>query len=142
MLLDLIADSFGDRAALTDGQGSLTYGELRQLARTAASELADRGAATLAFADVSSRAVPTALFGAAWAGASYAPLNFRLPAEALRPQIDRLDRPRTVASTELCLPVGRPGRGLDAGVVAGRRPRRRGVQWNRLLPGRARAAPR
>lgn len=101
MLLDLIADSFGDRVALTDGQGSLTYGELRQLARSAGSELADQGAATLAFADVSSRAVPTALFGAAWAGASYAPLNFRLPVDALRPQIDRLDRPRAVASSEL-----------------------------------------
>jgi acyl-CoA synthetase (AMP-forming)/AMP-acid ligase II len=108
MLLDLIADSFGDRAALTDSQGSLTYGELRQLARTAGSELADRGAATLAFADVSSRAVPTALFGAAWAGASYAPLNFRLPVEALRPQIDRLDRPRTVASSELSSLLDRP----------------------------------
>jgi long-chain acyl-CoA synthetase len=108
MLLDLIADSFGDRVALTDSQGSLTYGELRQLARTAGSELADRGAATLAFADVSSRAVPTALFGAAWAGASYAPLNFRLPVEALRPQIDRLDRPRTVASSELSSRLDRP----------------------------------
>ena len=27
MLLDLIADSFGERAALTDSQGSLTYGD-------------------------------------------------------------------------------------------------------------------
>jgi long-chain acyl-CoA synthetase len=108
MLLDLIADSFGDRVALTDSEGPLTYGELRQLARTAGSELADHGAATLAFADVSSRAVPTALFGAAWVGASYAPLNFRLPVEALRPQIDRLDRPRTVGSLELSSQLDRP----------------------------------
>ena len=97
MLLDLVADTFGDRVALTEGGESRTYDQLRGMARAAAGELTAAGAATLAYADVSSSAVPTALFGAAWAGASYAPLNFRLPAESLRQQVARLDRPTVVA---------------------------------------------
>jgi acyl-CoA synthetase (AMP-forming)/AMP-acid ligase II len=103
MLLDLAADTFGDRVALTDDGGSLTYGQLRRLARSAGRDLRSEGAATLAFADVSSAAVPTALFGAAWAGVSYAPLNFRLPVESLQAQVARLDTPAAVASDALAL---------------------------------------
>jgi len=101
MLLDLVADTLGDRPALTEGGTTITYDQLRSMARAAAAELTDRGAGTLAYADVSSSAVPTALFGAAWAGASYAPLNFRLPPESLRSQVARLDRPTVVASAAL-----------------------------------------
>ncbi len=101
MLLDLVADTFGDRVALTEDGTSRTYDELRGLARAAAAELNAAGAATLVYADVTSSAVPTALFGAAWAGASYAPLNFRLPAESLRQQVARLDRPTVVSSAAL-----------------------------------------
>ena len=36
MLLDLVADTFGDRVALTDDHKSLTYEQLRHLARSAA----------------------------------------------------------------------------------------------------------
>jgi long-chain acyl-CoA synthetase len=67
MLLDLVADTFGDRVALTESGESRTYDQLRGLARAAAGELKAAGAATLAYADVSSSAVPAALFGAAWA---------------------------------------------------------------------------
>jgi acyl-CoA synthetase (AMP-forming)/AMP-acid ligase II len=101
MLLDLVADTFGDRIALTEDGVSITYDQLRALARAAGGELAASGASTLAYADVSSAAVPTALFGAAWVGASYAPLNFRLPPEALRNQVARLDQPAVVASAAL-----------------------------------------
>ena len=108
MLLDLVADTFGDRVALTEGGRSTTYDELRRLARAAAAELTASGAGTLAYADVSSSAVPTALFGAAWAGASYAPLNFRLPPESLRSQVARLDHPRVVASAALVSELSDP----------------------------------
>ena len=101
MLLDLVADTFGDRVALTEGGESCTYEQLRRLSRAAAAELTASGASTLAYADVSSSAVPAALFGAAWAGASYAPLNFRLPPESLRSQVARLERPLVVASEQL-----------------------------------------
>ena len=108
MLLDLVADTFGDRVALTEGGSSTTYDELRSMARVAAAELKANGAGTLAYADVSSAAVPTALFGAAYAGASYAPLNFRLPPESLRSQVARLDHPTVVASAALAPELADP----------------------------------
>ena len=126
LLLDLVADTFGDRVALTDTSGDLTYDGLRSLARsvgpaigstgtstgtgTSTSTGSDAGTGTLAFADVNSAAVPTALFGAAWAGVTYAPLNFRLPADSLSAQIARLDAPWAIASPEL---TGRLGLSLE-----------------------------
>ncbi len=108
ILLDLIADAFGDRTALTDGAESLSYGDLRRLARRVGADLDRHGAATLAFADTCSAAVPAALFGAAWAGVAYAPLNFRLPADALQAQLERLDRPYAVASEQLAADLRGP----------------------------------
>lgn len=114
ILLDLVADTLADRIALSDEAGDTTYADLRDLARSAAAELAGADVRTLAFADVTSAAVPAALFGAAWAGAAYAPLNFRLPAESLRAQVARLDRPVTVTSPELTGRLGSsPGRSSD-----------------------------
>ena len=127
MLLDLIADTFGDRTAITDGGESLSFGELRTMAQRVGADLAAGNAATLAFADVCSAAVPTALFGAAWAGASYAPLNFRLPADSLKEQLRRLDRPTTVASDKLCAELERRGsRHPYVGVAR--------VVWHRAVP--------
>ena len=100
LLLDLAADTLGDRVALTDDAGDLTFDELRSRARAVGPQLAAAGAHTLAFADVNSAAVPTALFGAAWAGAPYAPLNFRLPTASLAAQLERLDHPFTVADPD------------------------------------------
>jgi acyl-CoA synthetase (AMP-forming)/AMP-acid ligase II len=114
LLLDLAADTFGDRTALTDASGDVSFGALRSLARSVAPQLADAGTGTLAFADTGSAAVPTALFGAAWAGITYAPLNFRLPAASLSAQLDRLDHPFTVAGEGLVGPLGlATGRSTD-----------------------------
>ena len=108
LLLDLAADTFGDRVALTDDSGDRTFAGLRSLARAVGPRLAAAGAGTLAFADAGSAAVPTALFGAAWAGVTYAPLNFRLPPASLAAQLERLDAPWAVASTELADRLGLP----------------------------------
>ena len=105
LLLDLAADTFGDRTALSDASGDLTFGALRSLARAVGPELAAAGSTTLALADTASAAVPTALFGAAWAGATYAPLNFRLPPASLTAQLERLDGPFTVAGDGLVGPL-------------------------------------
>jgi len=106
LLLDLAADTFGDRVALRSHDGDVTFEQLRDAARTIGTQLREAGATTLAYADASSCAVPAALFGAAWAGAAYAPLNFRLPAESLRAQIERLGTPFVVASERLCGDLG------------------------------------
>ena len=114
LLLDLAADTFGDRVAVTDGSGDLSFAGLRALARSVGPLVTGAGAGTLAFADAGSVAVPTALFGAAWAGVTYAPLNFRLPAPSLVAQLERLDRPVAVAASELAERLG-----LAAGGTTG-----------------------
>ncbi|HEX7443850.1 MAG TPA: AMP-binding protein, partial [Acidimicrobiales bacterium] len=117
LLLDLAADTFGDRVALTDDSGERTFAGLRSLARSVGPVLT-AGTGTLAFADAGSAAVPTALFGAAWAGITYAPLNFRLPASSLTAQLERLDTPWTVASHELADQLGLPGERTTARWMA------------------------
>ena len=97
MILDMAADGLGGRVAVGSLDGGITYEQLRQLARATARELARRQASTLALAEPQGPVVPAALFGAAWAGASYAPLNYRLPATTLEAAIDRLPSPALVA---------------------------------------------
>src|SRR3954470_6536039 len=48
------------------------------------------GADTLALRDETGPAVPVALFAAAWAGMSYAPLNFKFQPDYVRQLLDRL----------------------------------------------------
>ena len=90
MLLDLAADGLGDRVAIGSRRGGTTYAEIRQMASAAAAALAASGSGTLALVDQTGPVVPVALFAAAWAGVSYAPLNYRLPPTALRELLNRL----------------------------------------------------
>ncbi len=80
MLLEMTADTFGDRVAFSSGDQNLTYAGLRVAARKVAEQLAPRSLKTLAISRETSALTPIALFGAAWAGVTYAPLNHRLPA--------------------------------------------------------------
>jgi acyl-CoA synthetase (AMP-forming)/AMP-acid ligase II len=95
MLLEMAADGFGDRIAVgpatdVDGQ-ALTYTALRTAAMAGARELTRHGGrATLAYLGTCGPAVPVAVFAAAYAGATYAPLNHRLPAQALTSLVTRV----------------------------------------------------
>jgi acyl-CoA synthetase (AMP-forming)/AMP-acid ligase II len=93
MLLEMAADAYDDRVAIgaRGRDDAISYAELRRLAMAVATELAAKSASTLAVACANSTAIPVALFGAAWAGISYAPLNYRLPEDALQRQLARLD---------------------------------------------------
>jgi acyl-CoA synthetase (AMP-forming)/AMP-acid ligase II len=85
MLLEMAASGFGDRTALGSRDGSgLTYTELFRRAGAAAAHFADSDAERVALIDISSPALPVALFGSAWAGKPFVPLNYRLTAEELR----------------------------------------------------------
>src|SRR5437763_9892330 len=77
MLLDLAADGLGDRIAFGSKTDGLSYARIRELASAAAPGLGASGADTLALLDETGPAVPVALFAAAWAGMSYAPLNYK-----------------------------------------------------------------
>ena len=101
MILDMAADGLADRIAIGSRDGGLTYGELREVARTVGHALTEAGASTLALAQPGGLAVPAALFGAAWGGASYAPLNYRLPAASLQASLDRLPSPQLIGAGEL-----------------------------------------
>jgi acyl-CoA synthetase (AMP-forming)/AMP-acid ligase II len=91
MVLEMAAEGFGDRVAVGSPGDGLTFSDLRGRARAVAQRLDLRRATTLAWSGPTSEAVPISLFGAAWAGASYAPINYRLPAEVHRELVDRLD---------------------------------------------------
>ena len=74
MLLEMAASGFGDRVAVQSGSAKLTYSELFAAAGGAAVGLRESGADHAALLDVSSLAVPVALFSSAWAGVPYVPL--------------------------------------------------------------------
>src|SRR5438270_722219 len=88
MVLEMAADGIGDRRAI----GSLTYAQVRAEARAVARRLAADAAdaTTLASLLPNGNHLPVALFGAAWAGVAYAPLNFRLPEPAQAELLARL----------------------------------------------------
>jgi len=81
MLLEMVADSIGDRVAV----GSLTYAELFERASAGSKLVGDR----LIAVDINSEAVPIGLFSAALAGIPYVPVNYRLSDEQLRAIVER-----------------------------------------------------
>ncbi|MFA7586431.1 MAG: AMP-binding protein, partial [Novosphingobium sp.] len=84
LFLDLVADIAPDRVAVDSMQGRLTYGGMRQQALALAAVLRERDYRNLGFLGVNTPALPVALFGAGYAGMSFAPLNYRLTDERLR----------------------------------------------------------
>jgi acyl-CoA synthetase (AMP-forming)/AMP-acid ligase II len=86
----MAADGLGDRVAIGERCDGLTFSRLLARSRALAGRLEVRRARTLAWCGPMGEAVPVALFGAAWAGASYAPINYRLPVEVRRNLVDRL----------------------------------------------------
>jgi acyl-CoA synthetase (AMP-forming)/AMP-acid ligase II len=100
MLLEMAASAIGDRTALTSGGDALTYAELYDAAGAAATEMAASGAEFAAVIDVNSPAVPIALFGAAWAGIPFSPLNYRLTEAELTALLARISPAYVVTDSE------------------------------------------
>ena len=78
MLLEMASQGFADRVAVQNGDRRLTYAELFSAAGAAAEIAREAGVERLAVLDVSSLAIPVGLFGAAWSGKPFVPLNYRL----------------------------------------------------------------
>jgi long-chain acyl-CoA synthetase len=110
MLLDMAADAFGERIAVSCGGRSLSYAELRRAARAAAPALSAGGFAHAALLDTNGLAAPVALFAAAYAGVAYVPLNYRLTAGELEELLARVAPAWLVSQPEhlerLKLPAG------------------------------------
>ena len=83
MLLEMAAAGLGERIAVGSIEAGLTYRQLFDRARGAADRYRAANVAAAIVCDESSPAVPIALFGSAWAGVPYVPLNYRLPADDL-----------------------------------------------------------
>lgn len=90
MLLDMAADAFGERTAVVCGDTALTYAELRTAAQAAAGVFRESGAEYVAWLDTNSPALPVALFGAAYAGIAYVPINYRLTASEINELVGRV----------------------------------------------------
>jgi long-chain acyl-CoA synthetase len=90
MLLDMAADAFGERIAVTCGESGLTYVALRSAARAAARELTRGGFSHAALLDTNGLAAPITLFASAYAGVPYVPLNYRLTGAELEELLRRV----------------------------------------------------
>ena len=86
LLLDMAADAFGERIGVVSGDTRIDYATLREKAWRAARRFQSTQVRYIALLDVNSAAAPVALFGAAYAGIPYVPLNYRLT----RPEINTL----------------------------------------------------
>ena len=82
-VLDQAADEFGDRVAFGDRTDGLTYEQLRRAAMAVSVRLAATAAERVTLVRGNDLLVPTTLFGTAWAGRTYAPLNHRLAPDAI-----------------------------------------------------------
>lgn len=89
MLLEMAANGLEDRVAVGSRTDGLTYRQLFDKAGEAAARFRADPGDKVVLCDESSPAVPVALFGAAWAGMPYVPLNYRLPDDDLRALADR-----------------------------------------------------
>ncbi len=99
MLLDMVADGFGDRVAVGSQDDGLTFDALRAHARAVAARLQGSDATSIALVEPNGPVVPIALFGAAWSGRSYAPVNYRLPQSVVDELMERL-QPAVTATTD------------------------------------------
>jgi len=91
MLLEMAADAFPDRVAVVVENRSLTYAQLLNAARAAAVSFRESTCHYVALLDTNSAAVPIALFGAALAGKTYVPLNYRLTVAELDALLARIE---------------------------------------------------
>src|SRR5262249_48714610 len=91
MLLEMAADDYGDRIAVGGADDGVSYEGLRRSARAIADRVEDSGAKHLALIEPNAPIVLATIFGAAWAGVTYAPLNYRLPDASLQELIARIE---------------------------------------------------
>lgn len=91
MLLEMARSAMGERVAVHCGREVWSQAELFAGAGRVASLLRGAGAIeNVAYLDVLNPALPLALFGAAWAGRPFAPLNYRLAPAELDALLERL----------------------------------------------------
>ncbi|MYB28014.1 MAG: AMP-binding protein, partial [Acidimicrobiaceae bacterium] len=89
MLLEMAATAIGDRVAVGALDGGITGDRLVGDAAGLAGRLRASKAEHLVLCDEPGTVLPVSLFGAAWAGVPYVPINYRLADDELRRLADR-----------------------------------------------------
>ena len=84
MLAEMAATALGDRVVVGPLDGGLTCGGLMDSAARLAGRLRASQAEHLVLCDEPGAVLPVALFGAAWGGVPYVPINYRLADDDLR----------------------------------------------------------
>lgn len=112
MLLEMAASGLGDRVAVGSLNDGLTYQQLFDQCGSAAAQFKQGDAEHVVLCDESSIAVPIALFGSAWAGMPYVPLNYRLPNDDLSALAARTD-PAVAIADETGVDRLAPTAGVD-----------------------------
>ena len=90
MLLDMAADAFGERIAVSCGAQSLTYSALRAGALAAAGQIDPTKFSHAVLLDTNGLPAPLVLFASAYAGVPYVPLNYRLTGAELEQLLQRV----------------------------------------------------
>ena len=83
LLLEMSASTLEDRPAVTSGTRSLSYAQLDAAARRCAAKFLSMGATGVVYCGTNDASFPIAVFGAAYAGLPFIPLNYRLGDEQL-----------------------------------------------------------
>jgi len=100
LILQMSADAEPERIGLVCDGRRWSYGALLQAARGAAEIISTSGAAHAALLDENSEAAAIALYGAAFAGIPYVPLNYRLADADLAQLLNRIAPAFIVGDTE------------------------------------------
>ena len=88
LLLEMSASTLEDRPAVTSGSRSLSYAQLDAAARRCAAKFLSMGATGVVYCGSNDASFPIAVFGAAYAGLPFIPLNYRLGEEQLQPLVE------------------------------------------------------
>ena len=84
LLLQMAAEALPDRIALGSRERGVSFAELASRARAAAGWFEGQSGDTIVFLGLNGPEAAVAMFSAALCAKPFAPLNFRLPDEALR----------------------------------------------------------
>lgn len=115
-LLEIAADTFGDRPVLAGPDWTLSYAGLLARARSTAAVLSGYDCENVAFLGLNTPAFPICMFASALAGRPFAPLNYRLSDSDLRAIVARLAPAVLVADDDMMARV----EGIDGVTVISR----------------------
>jgi len=114
LLLEMSVSGFPERTAITSGDESLTYQQFDDLVRGSGTALQQSGAKNLIYLGGSGLELPALLFGAAYAGIPFVPINYRLDNIRLTRLIERVEDPIVVVAPRYAESVGQSGATIHA----------------------------